>query len=430
MGERPVNEKDILRALQESESRLKSIIDTAVDGIITINTRGIIQSINSSALTLFQYKEEELLGKNISMLMPEPDKSSHDTYMDNYHRTGVRKIIGIGRQVSGQKKDGTTFPFRLSISEVKLEDGTIYTGIVHDLTEQVRAQQELQQLNESLEQKIQERTSQLSVAIDELKEANDSLSEEISKRKKTEEEIKALLEKEIELGALKSRFVSMAPHEFRTPLSGILSSANLISKYTTTEDEDKRKKHVKRISGSVQNLTNILNDFLSLDKLQSGKVSIHSSDFTIQDLCQEVMDGMHNALSDGRHFKHEHTGKGELFLDRNILKNILFNLTSNAIKYSHPNTAIQIRSNIDGAYLNVEVQDEGIGIPEADKKHMYERFFRAQNATNIKGTGLGLNIVKRYLDLLDGEIAFQSKEGVGTTFTIKVPIRSTVKDLT
>ncbi|NNC82873.1 MAG: PAS domain-containing sensor histidine kinase [Flavobacteriales bacterium] len=411
-------------ALHDSEQRLKSIIDTAVDGIITIDTQGVIQSINRSALELFQYTEDELLGQKINTLMPDPHKTAHDTYMGNYHRTGVKKIIGIGRQVDGQKKDGTLFPFRLSISEVHLDSGKLYTGIVHDLSEQVKAQEELTRLNESLEQKIQERTSQLSQAIDDLKDVNDNLNAEIAKRKKTEEEIKALLEKEIELGALKSRFVSMASHEFRTPLSGILSSASLISKYTRTEDEDKRAKHIERITNSVHNLTNILNDFLSLDKLQSGKVSIHPSEFSLSDLCQEVMDSTQGMLTEERRFDYAHSGSDTMNVDRNILKNILLNLVSNAIKYSRADTVIQIRSQIKGAYLEISVTDEGIGIPEADKKHMYERFFRAQNATNIKGTGLGLNIVKRYLELLDGEIAFKSKEGQGTTFTIKAPIQS------
>lgn len=429
MTEKDKQRERILAALKESESRLNAIIDTAVDGIITIDTKGIIKSINPSALRLFKYSSKEVVGKNISILMPEPDSRKHDTYIENYHRTGVKKIIGIGRQVLGRKKNGSTFPFRLSISEVKLESGTIYTGIVHDMTEQLEAQEKLKNLNESLEQKIQERTSQLSLLIDELKESNEALNREIFKRMKTEVEIKALLEKEIELGALKSRFVSMASHEFRTPLSGILSSASLISKYTSSEDEEKRAKHVSRIKSSVENLTTILNDFLSLDKLQSGKVSIHPSEFMIQELVNEVMDTLHNILSDGRSFTYSHSGSEiELNVDRNILKNILVNLSSNAIKYSRPNTEIKIRSRINGAYLSIEIEDEGIGIPEDDKEHMFERFFRAHNAVNIKGTGLGLNIVRRYLDLLHGEITFHSEENIGTTFTIKVPIRISVRE--
>lgn len=415
--------KGILSALKESEKRLHAIIENAVDGIITINTQGIIESMNPAALNIFQYSEVEVIGKNVSVLMPEPDQSRHDGYINNYHKTGQRKILGIGRQVKGLKKDGTTFPFSLSISEVQLESRTIYTGIVHDVTEQVRAQDELRILNESLELQVEERTAQLNDAVEILQDTNQSLNEEVSKRKKTEQEIMALLEKEIELGALKSRFVSMASHEFRTPLSGILSSASLISKYTQTEDDLKRIKHIDRIKTSVQTLTNILNEFLSLDKLQSGKVSLHPSEFRIQDLVYEVLDDMHGLLAEGKRFEYTHKGEDiPTMMDRNIMKNVMLNLVSNAIKYSRAETIIQIRTTISNGGLNLEVEDQGIGIPVADQKHMFERFFRAQNATNIKGTGLGLNIVKRYLDLLDGQITFKSTEGKGTIFLVKTPL--------
>lgn len=425
MSEQDSEIKGVYSALKESESRLNAIIESAVDGIITIDRKGIIQSFNRAGLELFQYTEEEVLGKNINILMPEPDHSQHDGYIENYKRTGEKKIIGIGRQVKGLKKDGTQFPFRLSVSEVVLDSGTLFMGIVHDMTEQVRAEEELRILNESLEEQVNERTSQLNEAIANLRKTNGSLNQEVSKRKKTEAEIKALLEKEIELGALKSRFVSMASHEFRTPLSGILSSASLISKYTDEEGNEKRIKHIDRIKSSVQNLTNILNDFLSLDKLQSGKVSLHPSEFSIHELVTEIQEEMQGLISDDRSIAYTHSGdEVTIHIDRNIMKNVLLNLVSNAIKYSNPGTVIKIRTGILSKQLNLEVEDSGIGIPKADQKHMFERFFRAQNATNIKGTGLGLNIVRRYLDLLGGTIDFKSIEGVGTTFIVSTPIKS------
>lgn len=421
----PIDEspiQNVIAALKESESRLNAIIETAVDGIISIDKKGRILSINPSALKLFQYSEEDLVGQNVNVLMPEPYHSAHDGYMGNYHRTGEKKIIGIGRQVLGKKKDGSTFPFKLSVSEVPLDSGTIYTGIVHDLTEQAKAEDELKLMNDSLEHLVAERTELMDEALEQLKNTNHSLSEEISKRIRAEEEMKASLEKEIELGALKSRFVSMASHEFRTPLSGILSSASLIGKYTSEEEDEKRQKHVKRIRSSVQNLTNILNDFLSMDRLQSGKVSLHPSEFMIQELVHEIMEDMQSMLENGKSFSYEHQGENiPVIMDRNIMKNIILNLVSNATKYSDPGTVIELRTRLIGDELTLEVEDHGIGIPEGDKKHMFERFFRAQNATNIKGTGLGLNIVKRYLVLLNGTIEFESREGVGTIFTVCIP---------
>nr|AWJ66216.1 diguanylate cyclase/phosphodiesterase with PAS/PAC sensors [uncultured bacterium] len=403
----PMPDKDqelvqALSALKESEARLNAIIKTAVDGIITIDRKGVVQNINPAALSLFQYKEVEVLGNNVSMLMPEPHRGSHDEYMENYHRTGEPKIIGVGRQVWGQRKDGATFPFRLGLAKVTLDSGTIYTGIVHDLSEQLGVQDQLQELNRSLEQKVEERTGELRVA---------------------NQEMKQLLQKEIELGALKSRFVSMASHEFRTPLGGILSSASLIAKYPAAEDDDKRQKHVGRIKTSVRDLTNILNDFLSLEKLQSGKLSSHLTEFRMEDLFEEVCDDVNSMLAEGQELECSHHGTDvQVKMDRNILKNVLFNLLSNAIKYSAPAGHIKVTTSIDDGILTLEVEDDGIGIPDADQKHLFERFFRGHNAINIKGTGLGLNIVKRYLELLNGDISYISKEGVGTTFTVHAPV--------
>ena len=421
----PMQEENqsLIAALKESEARLQAIINTAVDGIITINTRGVIQTINSAALEIFQYSEEDVIGNSVSMLMPEPDSSSHDGYIENYHRTGVGKIIGIGRQVEGRRKDGSTFPFRLSISEVKLESGAIFTGIVHDISEQVRAEQDLLKLNESLEEIVTQRTQ-------ELENINASLQEEVVKREKKEMEVRDLLEKERELGLLKSRFVSMASHEFRTPLTGIQSAASLIDRYDGKDQGPNRKKLTDMVRTSVRNLTNILNDFLSMDKLHSGKVTTHPSDFSIQELTNEVLEELETTLSDGRSIKSFFSDeKLTVFLDRNIMKNVLLNLLSNAIKYSRSHSEIKIHVASGKEGLSIRIQDEGIGIPEADQKHMFERFFRAQNATNIKGTGLGLNIVKRYLDIMNGNIRFESQENEGTTFFIVIPQQEIEQEL-
>lgn len=412
------------RTVTYSAERLNAIIRSAVDGVITIDERGIIQSMNPAALVLFQYDDGEVIGRNVSLLMPEPHRSGHDTYLANYHRTGEKKIIGTGRQVSGRRKDGSEFPLRLSISEVHTEDGRIYTGFVHDLTDQVRTEQQLLDLNRSLEQKVQQRTEKLRATNKELKVANTQLKAEITRRKGTEHEIKQLLEKEIELGTLKSRFLSMASHEFRTPLSGILTSATLISKYRTTEEFDQRQKHVERIRTWVHDLTNILNDFLSLDRIQSGKLVTHPGDFDPVELIAEVCDEVRPGQGSDLRLERQHAGiSGKIHLDRNILKNVLLNLLSNAIKYSKPHGRILVRSEVRPGLLILDVEDNGIGIPEADQKHLFGRFFRAQNAVNIKGTGLGLNIVKRYLELMNGEIDFSSTEGDGTTFTVTIPVQ-------
>ncbi len=358
--------------IKDSESRLKAIIDTAVDGIITIDSKGTIETLNPAAARLFGYNEEELIGENIKILMPEPDRSGHDQYIKNYHNTGDGKIIGKGRDVIGKKKDGTTFPFLLSISEVQLYGRKIFTGIIHDISELAK--------------------------------------------------VKDALKKEMELNELKSRFVTMASHEFRTPLSAILSSVSLISKYNDPKDEEKRTKHINRIKSSVANLTGILNDFLSLSRLEEGKEMNTLEKFDIKELSDETIEEISPILKEQQFIQYNHFGETSfLVLDKNIIKTIFINLLSNASKYSAEGMKIIFTTSIYESHFDIVVKDEGIGIPDEDKIHLFSRFYRANNTQNIQGTGLGLNIVKKYVDLLEGKINFISELNKGTTFTITIP---------
>ncbi len=214
----------------------------------------------------------------------------------------------------------------------------------------------------------------------------------------------------------------MASHEFRTPLGTILSSVSLLEKYFDMEDSaEKRDKHVGRIKNSVRNLTNVLNDFLSLDKLQSGLVQANRTSLNLRELLNEVCDELEQVKRKNQVFILEYQGEEEMVADPHILENIVYNLVSNAVKYSEEGGEIKLSSKMTKKRFILEVCDEGIGIPQEDQKHLFERFFRAENAINIQGTGLGLNIVGKYLELLKGKITFESVEGEGTCFTISIP---------
>jgi len=407
--------------------RLQAIIDTAIDGIITINKQGIVESLNPSAAGLFGYKPSEVIGNNIKILMPEPYHTEHDGYLHRYQATKVPHIIGTGREVSGRKKDGIIFPFRLAVSEVILNDRIIYTGIIHDLTDVKEAEEEIVQLNKRLEKKVNERTKELERTVNKMLSTNTSLQKEVKDRLAAEEklqfsetELKSALVKEKELSELKSRFVSMASHEFRTPLTSILSSAAIIGRYDKEEQQANREKHVNRIKSSVANLTGILNDFLSLSKLEEGRVEVHLSELNLDLLCREVIEDTKSMLKSTQIIKHSVNGDNpHVIVDERILRNILFNLISNAIKYSEDDIRCQI--NFENDYYQFEIKDQGIGIPIEDQKYLFTRFFRAGNVTNIQGTGLGLNIVKGYVEILGGEISFISEHEIGTTFIVKIP---------
>lgn len=387
----------------DSAKLLEAIIDHAIDGIITIDNRGLIESINPAASSLFGYTDKEVIGNNVSMLMPEPDHTRHDSYIDNYKKTGHKKIIGIGREVLGKKKDGTTFPFRLAVSEVWYRNRNIFTGFIHDLTREKAAENRLKKHAVELEQKVSERTKDLIMLVSELE--------------KTKAEVSKSLEKEKELGQLKSRFVSMASHEFRTPLSSVQLSASLIDKYIEKPDFASVMKHTGKIKSSVQLLTSILNDFLSLEKLEAGVVTVNKQMINVVGLAEEITEEMQLICKKNQHIVYQHTGEVGLFmLDSNLLKNTVVNLISNAIKYSGEDTFIEFNTIIEGNTCIITVRDNGIGIPKEEQINLFEPFFRAHNIGNIPGTGLGLNIVKRYVHLMDGVLEYKSAINEGAFF--------------
>lgn len=389
----------------EQRALLTAIIDNAIDGIITIDSNGIIESINPSGCRLFGYEPDEVKGKNVSVLMPEPDKSRHDGYLQRYQKNKEPHIIGIGREVKGLKKSGEIFPFRLAVSEVQYDGRIIYTGFIHDLTRQKNAEEQLLLYTNKLEVLVEDRTVELQSLIKQIQEAK--------------EEVSLSLEKERELSQLKSRFVSMASHEFRTPLSSIQLSASLIDRYTQEFENPNVVKHVNKIKIAVGNLTTILNDFLSLERLETGTIKPQPEEVDLVNFSEEITEELQMVAKQNQSIIYQHTGTKRLVkTDVNLLKNCIINLIANAIKYSGENTFIEFNTEITDDKYYITIKDNGIGIPFSEQKHLFEAFFRAHNTGSIPGTGLGLNIVDRYIKLMFGRIEFKSEENKGTTFTM------------
>lgn len=358
------------------------------------------------------------------------EEKRHDVYLVDY-RLGAHDGLELIKEAV---KSGSAAPFILLTgqSDRETDEKAMRAGALdyivkgtispNELERSIRYSIEhakslavIQRLNTELEQRVKERTQELGTAIRKLEQTNKSLYE-------AEQEVRKALQKEKELHELKSRFVTIASHEFRTPLSTVLSSASLISKYKTAEEHDKRQKHVDRIKSAVSNLTSILNDFLSISRIEEGKIYNVPTAFDLVAFSAEVADEMQGFLKAGQRIHYQnHRDKAIITLDRQLLKNILFNLLSNASKYSAEDKSIYFATKTTEESITITVQDEGIGIPEADKTHLFTPFFRAQNVTNIQGTGLGLNIVKKYADIMGGSLQYQSELGRGTTFTIVFP---------
>lgn len=404
-----------LKKKMDSKEGLNALFEFATEGILVINNVGVIIKTNPATERMFGYQKDELLEKRIETLVPTRYAHKHVAHREQYAVNPHSRAMGNGIDLYGKRKDNTEFPVEISLSPFTAHNGKFVIAFIVDITGRKKAEEsvkrqkeELERLNFDLEKRVKERTMILEEAISELN--------------RTKEELNDALKKERELNELKSRFVSMASHEFRTPLTTILSSASLIPEYALPEQQDKRVKHVDRITLAVNNLNDILSDFLSLSKIEEGKVVADIKRFNLKSLAEEVSDEMKGICKEGQQIICNYKGSEEVELDPKLVRNIVINLLSNATKFSEENKKVFFTTYVNEKAIIIEVKDEGIGISEEDKEHLFERFFRGNNAINIQGTGLGLNIISKYVELMDGYIEMQSELEKGTAFLITFPI--------
>lgn len=391
----------------ESKEGTDALFLYATEGILVADNKGVIVKANPSAGRLFGYADEELIGQKIEVLIPKRFSEKHEGYRQSYAHTPHPRAMGLGMELYGLKKDGSEFPVEISLSPYTNTEGTFVIAFIVDITQRKEAEEKLRYYSEDLEKQVKSRTLILEEAIRELE--------------KTRQELKRSLDKEKELHEMKSRFVSMASHEFRTPLTTMLSSLSLVTKYGEQNDMDNQSRHVRKIKTSISNLTDILNDFLSVSRLEEGKVENSPEKTDLRAFGTEIVSEMNALLSNGQKLVQEYLGTEQMRLDPKLLKNILFNLLSNAIKFSPDGGEICLRMEQTETGLEIIVSDEGIGISKAEQKNLFERFFRARNATHIQGTGLGLSIVERYVKLMHGTIRIESKENEGTRVILHIP---------
>lgn len=363
---------------------LESIYEHATIGILASNKKGQIIMANQYAVDTFGYTEEdELLSLCIEDLIPARFHRNHVQNREGYLKNASTRGMGVGRDLYGKRKNGDEFPVEVSLSPFKSGDETFVFAFIIDIT---------------VRKKIEE--------------------SERNYQKQVTEILKSL-RKEKELNDMQSDFISMASHEFKTPLTTILSSAALLSKYNKTEQQEKRDKHIDRIQNSVRNINRILNDFLSMNKLESENLKVRYSYFNLEDFIKGLCEEFDFILKKGQKIEYKHRGEKTIYLDPDLLRNILTNLLTNASKFSDKNSTIKIQSEITESKINIHVKDEGCGISKVDQERLFDRFFRGENAFTTPGTGLGLHIVKTYVQVMRGKIQMQSELGAGTEFIIK-----------
>jgi two-component system sensor kinase FixL len=368
-------------ALRESESKINSIIQTAVDGIITIDTRGIMEMVNPSAAKLFGYAAEELLGNNISMLMPEPDRSRHDHYMQHYHETGEKRIIGIGREVSGLKKNGTVFPFYLSISEVFLAERKVYTGFVHDITQQKVSEERLRRYAAELER------------------SNRELQD----------------------------FAYVSSHDLQEPLRKIQAFGDRLKTKEYKGLSDQGKDYVDRMLNAASRMQNLINDLLDFSRVTSKSKPFVKVE--LDTVLSEVLSDLEITI--------EKTGAviirsplPEIEAEPTQMRQLFQNLISNAIKFRKNNEKpvitisanrrqrmAHLTSTPGDEWVEIVVEDNGIGFDEKYLDRIFNIFQRLEGQ-KYEGSGIGLAVCRKIVVRHGGDITAQSKPGEGTRFII------------
>ncbi len=397
----------------QQEEKFRALFQYTTEGILLVDQKGLIVMANPATNKLFGYQAGELLGQPVEILIPGPLGQRHVHHRKRFHQNPHPRSMGIGLDLKGLKKDNSEFSVEVSLSPFKSSEGAFVVAFVVDNTYRknhensiLQQKQELagltealQELNEELENKVVARTAELEQAKNELAGA---------------------LDKERELGELKSRFVSLASHEFRTPLTAVLSSASLAGQYAERGDFTSVRKHTERIKNAVNGLNSILTQFLSLGRLEEGYVTVHWEEASLEACVAEVHEGLNDLFKPGQTCEYRHAGSVCAWMDCNLVKNILINLISNAIKYSPEGVPIVVQTQVSGKTTHISVHDQGIGIPVAEQKYLFDRFFRASNAVNsTQGTGLGLYIVQRYAEMMGGTAGFESTAEAGSMFWVE-----------
>lgn len=409
----------------KDQNILNILFEAIPEGIIIVDEKQNIVATNNSANKMFDYNKGELENQHLNSLIPNNFHKEHNFHFKKFIDSKDIRKIRQGLNLIGLTKHTKEVHLEIGLNPFNFDEKTYVLALLIDITDRKKTEEKIENLNFDLENKIKQRTSELKNTINQLKELNLNYKKEIKKRTDAETKLKAALKKEIELNELKSKFLSLVSHEFKTPLSGILTSSMLLNKYPLTEQQPKRDKHIKTITKKAHYLNNLLNDFLSLEGLDSSNVTYKFSTFNLSKIINEVVYKANMMLKKGQRITiPQNIDDYTLTQDEKIIELTLVNLINNAIKYSPENSLINLEVFNRNQNIGFKISDNGIGIPENDQKFIFNRYFRAENVLNIQGTGIGLNIIKIHLENLGGSIRFESKENTGSIFFVEIPLNA------
>lgn len=372
-------------AFAQSQKRLQAVVDHVVDGIFTTDERGFIETINPAVCEIFGFQPEQLVGTHFSNLLQEPYRTQYTRYVNRHREVNGQRYAEVGHEVKGIRKSGMTFPIYMAMSRAYLGNRWIFTGIVQDLTPRKHIE-----------------------------------AERIEK-----ERLRVELDKERELRELKNRFMSMISHELRTPLSVIMLSSDFLRRYSEKMSNEEKLEAIATVQTQVRHLENMVDDVSALSRADSLETSIRTEAVNLIDLCGDIVANAQMLAGRGHKIIFESNDLCiDILGDTKLLRQAITNLLGNAIKYSLENTHIYLKLMCNSESIIIQVIDNGIGIPAKDQQKLFEPFHRASNVDVRPGTGLGLAVTKRAIELHGGKISFHSVENEGTTFTIVIPLNN------
>lgn len=400
--------------IEIAQERINAIMDNAGDSIISINDKGIIESFNLAAQNLFGYSVDEIKGKNVKILMPEPYCSKHDSYLNKYIETGTAQIVDKGaREVIGKRKDGSEFPMELIVNHIALHDESVFVGIVRDITLQKEAKEYLLHTNELLEEKVKQRTVELN---------------------KSNEELTVTRDAALDASNIKSEFLSTISHELRTPLHAISGYQSLLSSLELNEQQEK---YCEKIGEGATNLLNIITEILDFSAYESGALTVNNESLSLKDILNDVHKMFDKIIKQkGIKFSYniDDNIPNSIYSDSKRLRQVLVILISNAVKFTTKGSisvnVIPIKEINSTTSINISVTDTGIGIDDSEQKHIFTPFYQVDGSVTrtYGGTGIGLALAKKISELLGGNLSFESQPDIGSTFTLRLPITKNLSD--
>ncbi|HEY9901565.1 MAG TPA: ATP-binding protein [Candidatus Sericytochromatia bacterium] len=405
--------------LREREQWLATTLKSIGDAVITTDSEGLVTFMNPVAETLTCWKQEEVLGNDLTQIFQTINEKTREV-VENPATLALREgvTVGLENHTLLITKNGTEIPIDDSAAPIKNDAGNILGAVLifHDITEQQQVKAFLERTNEELEARVAENTAQL-------RETNEQLRAEIAQRQRLETELLMTLEKERELNELKSRILATISHEYRTPLTTILSSTDLLAQYSSGWTDERKQKHFQRIQSAVKQLTNLVNDVLFVNQAEVGSLEFNPEPLDVEQVARRLVEEFQSNATYQHTIIFECQGSStNALLDEKLIEAMLRNLLFNAIKYSPKGSLIQFELVFQQNTVVFRISDQGIGIPLADQGSLFTAFFRGSNVGTTPGVGLGLVIVKECVDLHAGEIVVESEVKVGTRFTVTLPL--------